>query len=124
MFRDSDGKVRREDGTIVHGLDPDTIAWPEGAPSYETYLEHKGALDHAQKTIEDIRAYQVDVLGAARDELTDPNKPASRERIKEIQQDMETEMPDVVHDHYQPSTPPQAVEPTDVRLFAPPPAAG
>ena len=123
VFRDAQGNVRREDGSLVSGIDPDTISWPEGAPDYETYLERKEALDRAQQAIEDIRTYQVDVLGAARNELTDPNNPASKERLREIQQDLETQMPDAVEDHPQPESTPQTVEPTDIAALAPPPAA-
>ena len=93
VFRDADGNVRREDGTLVSGLNADSIVWPEDALDYETFLARKEALEQAQQTIEDIRAYQVDVLGNARDRLTDPNDPPSKDDLRQIQRDIEEKNP-------------------------------
>ena len=93
VFRDRDGKVRREDGSLVSGLDAESILWPDDAPTYETYRAHKDALVQSQQAIEDIRTYQVDVLGAARDELANPNKPPPEERLREIQRQIEDGAP-------------------------------
>ena len=93
LFRDADGNVRREDGSLVSGPEAEAIMWPDGAPTYETYRAHKDALVQAQQAIEDIRTYQVDVLGAARDELANPNKPPPEERLREIQRQIEDGAP-------------------------------
>ena len=115
VFRDADGNVRREDGRLVSGDSIDTIRWPDRAPDYENYQERKAALDRAQQAIEEVRVYQVDVLGAARDELTDPNKPASKERLREIQRDIEERNPAARQSEHPVGTPVDAEQPAPAR---------
>lgn len=81
IFRDANGAVWAEDG---ERLDPDFAAgiiWPDDAPGYEDYRRRK-------QDIDDIRRYQSDVLGAARDRYEDEETPITRKEMDKLEQDI------------------------------------
>lgn len=82
VFKDKDGNVRTEDGAIVDVAIAAGIDWPDDAPSYEDYEQRKHRVDG-------LREYQVDVLGNARDELEDEVSPPSKERLDELEIDIQ-----------------------------------
>ncbi len=88
VFRDADGRVWTEDGKLIEREALDSIVWRDGAPSYEEHLRRKAAADEARKRLEEIRRYQVDILGHARDRLNDTNEPPSMEELEQIQKDI------------------------------------
>ena len=83
VFKDKDGNVRTEDGAIVDVAIAAGIDWPDDAPSFEDYEQRKQRVDG-------LREYQVDVLGNARDELEDEENPPSKERLDELEREIET----------------------------------
>lgn len=86
IFRDKHGKARFEHGG---GVDPALLTLDiklrlERAPTYEAY-QHKA--EQAQKSsqqVEKIDEIEQKILIPARREISDPDKPPSMERLKEI----------------------------------------
>jgi hypothetical protein len=81
VFRDKDGNARTEDGEIVDAAIAVGVDWPDDAPTYEDYSSTK-------KRINDLREFQVDTLGKARNELEDETSPPSTDRMEEIEQEI------------------------------------
>lgn len=109
VYKDADGNVRREDGTVVDAVLVDTILWSGNEPSYEEYdaaTENIAKLEGAQQ---DVEGYQNDVLGSTRDRLTDQTDPPDLDELDTIAEDMETSMPDIVRE-LTPATKEQAPE--------------
>ena len=96
VFRDAQGRVWTEDGELVSGSDADAIDWPPGAPGYEEFKAQKDAAQRARQDIDDIRRYQVDVLGTARDRMSDPENPPSEDELNQIKNGIDSTMPDPV----------------------------
>jgi len=96
VFRDAQGNVRTSDGQIVDPVDAESIVWKKGAPTYETYVDAKKEVEGAQKTVDDIRHYQVDILGGARDRMSDENSPPSKEEMEEIQKNIIDQAPEAI----------------------------
>ena len=68
VFMDQEGNVWDENGNTI---DPDIaegIVWPDDAPTYENYVQ-------TVQRLNDLRHYQVEVLGRARERLEDRNDP-------------------------------------------------
>ena len=114
VFKRADGTVRTEDGCIVEGDELDGIVWRDDAPTYEDYLRRKAAVEEARKRIEDIRRYQVDVLGHARDRLNDTDNPPSIEELERIQKNIEDRMPPSVESKLDPDPVESTPDPTTV----------
>ena len=95
VFRDADGNVRREDGTLVTGPALDEIVWKDG-PSYEEYLAQCAKLDNARQRVDDLTNYQVNVIGDARNRLEDPDNPPSAGELDQIGKEIEGKVPDGV----------------------------
>lgn len=96
VFRDANGVTRNADGEIIDDHRLDTIHHRPDAPSYEEYLAAKKAAEQAQKRIDELRRYQVDVLGDARHRMTDPDNPLSLEDLQEIQRDIKDQAPSAI----------------------------
>lgn len=117
VFRDAEGNVWTADGKQLRGDDLNTIQWQGNEPSYKDYLDSKDKLDNANKSVFDLRQYQVDVLGRIRDDMSDPDNPPSADDMKRYQGQMKNSMPPAVKrelsdDLEQPqpiSTTPQAI---------------
>lgn len=95
VFKDEHGNVWTEDGELV---EPDVAAgiqWPDGAASYEDYL-------NAKKRIEDLETYLYDILGPARDKMDDPKNPPSRNDLRGIEGDLLAKPPPEVADEISP----------------------
>ncbi len=86
VFRNINGDTVGIDGKLIDATISANIQWPDDAPSYEEYLQHKQA-------IEDIRRYQTDVLGAARDRYEDPNQPMTSDEFEQWQRRIRDEAP-------------------------------
>ena len=93
VFKDAQGRVRDEDGNILHHIDPDTVLWPEGAPSYEDWRAAKASAEAAQNRVDALQHYQVTVLGDIRDRLSDEDNPPSAEELETMQEEIDALMP-------------------------------
>lgn len=99
VYKDANGNVRREDGSIVDPVQGDTIIWSGNEPSFEEYRAAAEAIDVLEQGKRDVEGYQNDVLGPARDRVTDEDNPPSLEELDEIIKDIETAMPEIVQEH-------------------------
>ncbi|WP_299867658.1 hypothetical protein [uncultured Roseobacter sp.] len=99
VFRDADGVVRREDGSAVEDHLAETILWTGNEPSFEDVLDAKGRLDDLQAALDAANGYQNNVLGPARDRITDPDNPPSLDDLDDIENDIQSKMPKVVQEH-------------------------
>ena len=95
VYRDEDGTFRTEDGLSVSDTDKDAIAeqWRPGMPGYRNFAESRDAAQAEAATVDEIMTYQVDVLGAARDETSDPDEPPSKDALERINAAIEDRMP-------------------------------
>lgn len=99
VFRDADGVVRREDGSVVEDHLVETILWTGNEPSFEDIQDAKNRLDDLQAALDAANGYQNDVLGTARDRITDPDNLPSLDDLDDIENDIRSKMPKVVQDH-------------------------
>lgn len=105
VFRDQDGQVRDADGNVIRGADLDAIEWRGGEPSYEDLKARQKALADAQMHLNAILRYQTDTLGTIRDKITDEDNPPSADELKDMQQQIEDQMPDAVAQIISPELP-------------------
>ncbi|WP_417449553.1 hypothetical protein [Kordiimonas sp.] len=93
VYQDKDGNVFSEDGTQIHSPETDSIVWKDGSPGYEEYLARRKSITDWQQYLDDLRVYQTDVLGSARDRMSDPDNPPSLDDIKKIENDIVSKKP-------------------------------
>ena len=86
VYLDRNGDALTEDGMLLGADEHGSVVWRDGAIGYEEYLARKKALDDAQQTVDAIRRYQTDVLGHARDRLSDEDNPPTMDELRDIQQ--------------------------------------
>lgn len=95
VFRDENGNVVTEDGSII---DPETavaIQWPDDAPTYKDYLKRKQDLD-------ELRRYQIDVLGEARERYENPDDPMTAEEIEQRMKEIQEQAPQQIEAELKP----------------------
>ena len=96
VFKDKHGDVRRADETLVEDqAEIDGIIWHDDAITFEEFQERNQAIADTEQEIDEIRRYQTDVLGAAREELTSDKKP-TYERLYELQDELIVNTPDFI----------------------------
>lgn len=93
VYRDAKGDVRREDGTRVAGSALDEIVWRVGAPDYESFVAQSEARQAAEDARDELTHYQVDVLGDARNRLSDQDNPVTADELHHIQDEIKSKMP-------------------------------
>lgn len=98
VFRDTDGAVRRQDGTIVDDDLAATILWNGNEPSYEDWRDHSQSLAALQNQRRETELYQNEALGPARDRMTDADSPPNLNELDRILDNMGTKMPDIVRE--------------------------
>ncbi len=96
VYRDASGNVWTEGGRMVEGHELEGIVWTKGAPSYEDILKQKQAVEDARRRIEELRRYQIDVLGKHRDIMTDPDNPPSKDDLDDIEKEIKERAPESV----------------------------
>ena len=118
VFRDTDGTVRTADGDVVDGAELDTIIWRDDAPTYQEYRVRKRAVEEARGLLDDLRRYQTDVLGSARDRLSNEDDPPTKEELEEIKRDIQERMPESVQAKMEPAPHPEhaAASPSRVKV--------
>ncbi len=77
VFKDEKGQLRTEDGKLIDPALAEGLAFPEDAPSYEDYRATRERIDK-------VRTYQVEVLGSAREVLSDREHPATKEELEDL----------------------------------------
>ena len=98
VFRDANGAVRQQDGTIVEDELAATILWRGDEPSYEEWRDQSQSLAGLRIQRRETETYQNDVLGSARNRMTDEDDPPSLSELDGILGDMGAKMPDIVRE--------------------------
>ena len=116
VYRDANGVVRREDGSAVDESLAATIIWTGNEPSFEAFRAARDRLDKIQADLDAVIDYQNDVLGPARDRITDEDDPPSLDELDRILDDLDGKMPDVVREaQTAPDAPaPSSLDPTQI----------
>lgn len=96
VFRNEDGEAVDENGNAIDEELAASVIWKDDAPTYEEYLAKKQAADEAQRTLIELERYQVEVLGAARETLTNEDKPPSAEEISDLEEALKEKAPEAV----------------------------
>lgn len=96
VYRDARGIVRREDGSAVDDSLAATIIWTGHEPNLEAFTTARRGLDDIQADLDAVTDYQNDVLGPARDRISDEDSPPSLDELDRIQEDLDTKMPGVL----------------------------
>ncbi|MEM8772992.1 MAG: hypothetical protein AAGD92_15195 [Pseudomonadota bacterium] len=113
IFKDKDGNIRGADGKVIDTALAAEIVWPDDAPSYENYVQRRGRLD-------ELRRYQVEVLGQARDRLEDHDDPPSMEELEDWERQIMDGAPEYVRSQIEPATPDErSVESGSLAVDAP-----
>lgn len=97
IFKDEQGNVWTEHGERVD--DPvllESIVWRDNATTHEEFLAGQKDIDQERHAIDELRRYQIDVLGGARDEMMDEENPVTRERMEEIRDKVQGNTPATV----------------------------
>jgi hypothetical protein len=92
VFRATDGTLWTEDGQDVSHL-ATHIEWKGHEPSWEDYLRQRDKAAELQTQLDAWRHYQVDVLGGARERLSNPDDPPKKEELDDIMRDIEAKRP-------------------------------
>ena len=124
VYRDEDGTFRTEHGLSVSDTDMDAIAeqWRPGMPGYYDFVESRDAAQAEAAKVDEISAYQVDVLGAARDRMMDGDAPPDSEELERLNATIEDLMPSDVSAEMESAptaTPPYAPEASKVIVMTP-----
>lgn len=118
VYRDAQGNIRREDGSIIDDTLAATIIWSGTEPSFEALTGSQTTLADAEAAQESVLIYQNDVLGPAQDQMADPDSPPSLEELDQILEQIETEMPAHVRAEITTSSPPEpdTAKTADIKL--------
>lgn len=116
VFKDASGNVWTADGRLVDRAEAESVVWKDGALSYEDYLKQKEGFDVVRLRVEELRHYQIDVLGGARDRLEDEDNPPSKDELEGLKNDIESGLEQTV-DHENIRTAERSNQPTsDIEL--------
>lgn len=87
VFKDAQGRVWTEHDQRVKDSDADRIEWKGNEPSREEYHADRARNHTAQQSVDDIRKYQTNTLGDARERLTDEDNPLTKDELKDFADD-------------------------------------
>lgn len=88
VFRAADGSVYTADGRKLSLDEVRDIEFSPDAPSWERYRYTKEALTKARTRMDKLDGIQTEVITPARDRMTNPDSPASRDDLDEIEGDL------------------------------------
>lgn len=97
VFKDEHGNVRSQDGEIITDqVMLDSIVWKDDAPSYEDYTENTEAIEETRNDIDELRRYEIEVIGTARERLHDEDDPPSKKELEQIREDLYQQAPEAM----------------------------
>ncbi|WP_321337361.1 hypothetical protein [uncultured Cohaesibacter sp.] len=88
VFKDAQGRVWTEHDQRVEDSDADRIEWKGNEPSREEYHADRAKNHASQQSADDIRKYQTDTLGDARERLTDEDNPLTKDELGDLAESM------------------------------------
>lgn len=118
VYQDTHGILRREDGSQVDDVLAATVIWSGNEASFHELRHAQDRLDGLVKERTEAEIYRDDVLGPARNSVSDPDNPPSLGELDGILDNIQTGMPDAVKAQIADATPaPQPeVNPMSVAL--------
>ena len=93
VFRDAAGTVRTADGEAVEDHLAETILWTGNEPDFEAYQAQTQKVDALDNTHREVKDYRENVLGAARDRMSDEDDPPSMDEMDDIIEGISEKMP-------------------------------
>lgn len=87
------GQVFTEDGRALSEEEASQIEFSGNEPTYADYLAAKQKMDDAQNHLNDWLEYQV-MLGGFRNEIEDRDNPPSKQRLGEIEREIQERQPE------------------------------
>ncbi|MFV0513438.1 MAG: hypothetical protein ACK5MY_07385 [Jhaorihella sp.] len=93
IYPDAAGAFRFEDGSLAEDLGVTAEQWHPGMPGYEEFVAGRDAATAEAETVNEIMRYQVEVLGDARDRLSDEDNPPSADELRDIQTQIDERLP-------------------------------
>lgn len=84
VFQDKDGRLIAEDGSDVTDKRDTITGLSEGLARWEDYESARKRLEDIERRKRELRDYRDDVLEPARDRLSDPENPPSKEELEDI----------------------------------------
>jgi len=99
VYKDAEGNVRREDGSLVDDVLVDTIIWAGNEPSFEDYRTATDRIDALERNKSAVEGYQNDVLGPSRDRMTDEDNSPNPGELDDIADGIQSSMPNIVQEH-------------------------
>lgn len=102
VFKDAQGRVWTEHDQRVEDSDADRIEWKGNEPSREEYHADRARNHTTQQSVGDIRKYQTDALGDARERLTDEDNPLTKDQLDGWADRLESHSPKLVAQELQP----------------------
>ena len=93
VFKDAQGRVWTEHDERVKDTDAERIEWKGNEPDREEYHADRAHNHTSQKTVDDIRQYQTDTLGSARERLTDKDNPLRKDQLEGFVEDLDRGQP-------------------------------
>lgn len=95
VFRSAeDGGIYTEDGRRLSDEEAQNADIPDGAPSWEDYRRQKEERELALRQREEIERYQREVLDPAKERMSDPNNPISKDELEDLDKRLESVLPD------------------------------
>lgn len=84
VYLDDNGDAFTEEGEKIEGPELEGVIWRADAPRYDEIKAQREREAELQRRENAILRYQTDVLGHARERLTDKDNPASREEVEKL----------------------------------------
>lgn len=120
IFRKEDGSVWTEFDERVKESDSENIEWWGNEPTYQQFQQQRAALEDSQGVLLELRTYQADVLGSARERLTNPHNPLNEEQLRDMQSEFDAQMSHNVKTAIAPNSVPEiAHDPTQFDVTIP-----
>ena len=92
VFMDANGLVWTQFDQRVKTSDAEAIEWIGNEPSREEFVGARDYSQQIQQHIHSLRKYQTDVLGSARDKLADSDNPLSKEELRDLIDDFDSQL--------------------------------
>lgn len=96
VFRDQNDVVRYGNGDAVEDNIAETIVWSGAEPSFEEYRAGSDRLAVLETDRRTVERYETNVLGDARDRLSDETNPTSLEGLDDITDGINDQMPELM----------------------------
>lgn len=105
VFKDQYGKFWDQNGGQVSADEGATIEWRGDEATQEEFAAQEKRYIDLYNGVNELRGYQVDTLGRARDRMTDQENPPKAEELEQFQRDIQERMPAAARAELTSSTP-------------------